>query len=89
MRDRLPVPVGLVRYGVAPDHPSIRSIRTTLERTLEKAGVRFYGNVAIGTDLTVEELRGSVDAVIYAFGAGSDKRLAPDPPRRDPVCRIS
>ena len=73
--DRLPVPFGLVRYGVAPDHPSIRSVRNTLERTLEKAGVRFYGDVAIGTDLSPEELRGSVDAVIYAFGAGSDKRL--------------
>ncbi len=55
--DRLPVPFGLVRYGVAPDHPSIRSIRNTLERTLEKSGVRFFGDVTIGTDLTVEELR--------------------------------
>ena len=73
--DRLPVPFGLVRYGVAPDHPSIRSVRNTLERTLEKPGVRFYGNVSIGADLTVDELRNSVDAVIYAFGAGSDKRL--------------
>ncbi|HEU5485610.1 MAG TPA: FAD-dependent oxidoreductase [Microlunatus sp.] len=73
--DRLPVPFGLVRYGVAPDHPSIRSVRNTLERTLEKTGVRFYGDVTIGVDLTAEELRQSVDAVIYAFGAGSDKRL--------------
>jgi ferredoxin--NADP+ reductase len=73
--DRLPVPFGLVRYGVAPDHPSIRSVRNTLERTLEKAGVRFYGNVSIGTDLTADELRSCVDAVIYAYGAGSDKRL--------------
>lgn len=76
--DRLPVPFGLVRYGVAPDHPSIRSVRTTLERTLEKTGVRFYGDVAIGVDLTAAELRDSVDAVIYAFGAGSDKRLGID-----------
>ena len=73
--DRLPVPFGLVRYGVAPDHPSIRSIRNTLERTLEKSGVRFYGDVAIGRDLTVPELRDSVDAVIYAYGAGSDRRM--------------
>jgi ferredoxin--NADP+ reductase len=76
--DRLPVPFGLVRYGVAPDHPSIRSVRNTLERTLEKTGVRFYGDVAIGVDLTADELRDSVDAVIYAFGAGSDKRLGID-----------
>ncbi len=73
--DRLPVPFGLVRYGVAPDHHSIRSIRNTLERTLEKAGVRFYGDVAIGRDLSIEELRGTVDAVIYAYGAGSDRRM--------------
>ncbi len=73
--DRLPVPFGLVRYGVAPDHPSIRSIRNTLERTLEKSGVRFYGDVAIGRDLTVAELRDTVDAVIYAYGAGSDRRM--------------
>ena len=73
--DRLPVPFGLVRYGVAPDHPSIRSIRNTLERTLEKSGVRFFGDVAIGRDLTVAELRDTVDAVIYAYGAGSDRRM--------------
>lgn len=73
--DRLPVPFGLVRYGVAPDHEAIRSIRHTLERTLGEPGVAFYGDVTIGRDLTVEELRASVDAVIYAYGAGSDKRL--------------
>jgi ferredoxin/flavodoxin---NADP+ reductase len=73
--DRLPVPFGLVRYGVAPDHESIRSIRNTLERTLQKPSVRFYGDVAIGSDLSIAELRESVDAVIYAYGAGSDRRL--------------
>ncbi len=73
--DRLPVPFGLVRYGVAPDHHSIRSIRNTLERTLEKSGVRFYGDVTIGRDLTISELRDSVDAVIYSYGAGSDRRM--------------
>ena len=75
MLDRLPVPFGLVRYGVAPDHPSIRSIRTTLERTLDAPRVTFYGDVQVGRDLTVEELRASVDAVVYAYGAGSDRRL--------------
>jgi ferredoxin--NADP+ reductase len=73
--DRLPVPFGLVRYGVAPDHHSIRSIRNTLERTLEKSGVRFFGDVSIGDDLSIAELREAVDAVIYAYGAGSAKRL--------------
>ena len=73
--DQLPVPFGLVRYGVAPDHESIRSIRNTLERTLEKPSVRFYGNVGIGRDLSLDELRGAVDAVIYAYGAGTDRHL--------------
>lgn len=73
--DRLPVPFGLVRYGVAPDHHSIRSIRNTLERTLDNTGVRFYGDVSIGRDLEIDELRSVVDAVIYAYGAGSDRRL--------------
>ena len=73
--DRLPVPFGLVRYGVAPDHESIRSIRNTLERTLEKPSVRFFGDVRIGTDLTVDELRDAVDAVVYAYGAASHKTL--------------
>jgi ferredoxin/flavodoxin---NADP+ reductase len=73
--DRLPVPFGLVRYGVAPDHESIRSIRNTLERTLERPGVRFYGDVTLGVDLGVPELRQAVDAVIYAYGAGTDRRL--------------
>ena len=61
--DRLPVPFGLVRYGVAPDHPSIRSIRNTLERTLEKTGVRFFGDVTIGTTYPWTS-SDAVDAVI-------------------------
>jgi ferredoxin--NADP+ reductase len=73
--DKLPVPFGLVRYGVAPDHPSIRSIRSTLERTLERGDVEFFGNVTIGKDLTIEELRDVTDAVIYAYGAASDRRI--------------
>jgi ferredoxin--NADP+ reductase len=73
--DKLPVPFGLVRYGVAPDHPSIRSIRSTLERTLERGDVEFFGNVTIGKDLTIDELRNVTDAVIYAYGAASDRRI--------------
>jgi len=73
--DRLPVPFGLVRYGVAPDHHAIRSIRTTLERTLGQPGVAFYGDVTIGRDLAIDELRSCVDAVVYAYGAGADRRL--------------
>ena len=73
--DRLPTPFGLVRYGVAPDHLSIRGIRETLWRLLRNPAVRFLGNVELGTDLTVDELRQHVDAVIYTFGAARDRRL--------------
>lgn len=73
--DRLPTPFGLVRYGVAPDHLSIRGIRETLWRLLRDPAVRFLGNVELGTDLTVAELRQHVDAVIYTFGAAGDRRL--------------
>jgi len=54
--DRLPVPFGLVRYGVAPDHLSIRSVRDTLNKTLDKPGVRFLGNVTVGRDVSLDDL---------------------------------
>lgn len=73
--DRLPVPFGLVRYGVAPDHVSIRSVRDTLDKTLDKPGVRFLGNVRVGEDVSVEELHTFYDAIILSYGASSDRRL--------------
>jgi ferredoxin--NADP+ reductase len=73
--DRLPTPFGLVRYGVAPDHLSIRGIRETLWRLLRNPSVRFLGNVEIGADLPVDELQQYFDAVIYTFGASRDRRL--------------
>jgi ferredoxin--NADP+ reductase len=73
--DRLPVPFGLVRYGVAPDHLSIRSVRDTLDKTLDKPGVRFLGNVAVGEDLTMSDLHGLYDAIILTYGASSDRTL--------------
>ena len=73
--DRLPVPFGLVRYGVAPDHFSIRSIRDTLDRIWDQPGIRFIGNVTVGTDLQVAELREAYDAVILTYGASADRLL--------------
>ena len=73
--DRLPVPFGLVRYGVAPDHVSIRSVRDTLDKVLDKDGVRFVGNVEIGTDLSMADLHEHFDAVILTYGASRDRRL--------------
>ncbi len=76
--DRLPTPFGLVRHGIAPDHPKMRAIRETLHRSLDQPLVRFVGNVDIGVDLSLEELRTHVDAVIYTYGAALDRRLGID-----------
>jgi ferredoxin--NADP+ reductase len=76
--DRLPTPYGLVRYGVAPDHPSIKSIAEYLRGVLEHSDVRFVGGVRLGTDVTREELLGCYDAVVYATGAMRDRRMGID-----------
>jgi NADPH-dependent glutamate synthase beta subunit-like oxidoreductase len=76
--DRLPTPFGLVRHGIAPDHPKMRAIRDTLHRTLDNPAVRFVGNVEIGKDLTLDELRAHVDAVVYTYGASLDRHLGID-----------
>ena len=73
--DRLPTPYGLVRYGVAPDHKSIKSVANYLRRVLESPGVTFVGGVHFGTDVTREELLEAYDAVVYATGAMRDRRL--------------
>jgi ferredoxin--NADP+ reductase len=73
--DRLPTPYGLVRYGVAPDHPSIKSIAEYLRGVLEHDGVNFVGGVHLGEDVTREELLAHYDAVVYATGAMRDRRL--------------
>src|SRR5215218_6508970 len=73
--DRLPAPFGLVRHGIAPDHPKMRAIRETLHRFLDHPLVRFVGNVEVGTDITIAALRRHVDAVIYTYGAAVDRHL--------------
>src|SRR5436305_10489575 len=73
--ERLPTPWGLVRLGVAPDHPKLKTVSRAFERIAAKPGFRFFGNVEVGRDLTHEDLIRLYDAVIYAFGAQSDRRL--------------
>jgi ferredoxin--NADP+ reductase len=73
--DRLPTPWGLVRAGVAPDHPNIKAVTRMYEKTAAHPEFRFFGNVEIGRDVTVEELCDRYHAVIYAFGAASDRKL--------------
>src|SRR5256712_1106502 len=75
MIERLPTPWGLVRLGVAPDHPKLKTVARAFERIAAKPGFRFFGNVEVGRDLTHADLTRLYDAVIYAFGAQSDRRL--------------
>jgi ferredoxin/flavodoxin---NADP+ reductase len=75
MVERLPTPWGLVRLGVAPDHPNIKSVSRAFEKIAEKPGFRFLGNVEVGRDVTPAELQGLYEAVIYAIGAQTDRRL--------------
>ena len=73
--DRLPVPYGLIRFGVAPDHQSIKAVAKRYEKVALSPGVRFLGNVHLGADVSVEELLHYYDAVILATGAPNDRRL--------------
>ncbi len=73
--ERLPTPWGLVRLGVAPDHPNIKAVSRAFEKTALQPGFRFFGNVEVGRDVSPEELRGLYDAVVYAVGAQTDRQL--------------
>jgi ferredoxin--NADP+ reductase len=73
--DRLPAPYGLVRYGVAPDHPRIKGIITALRDVLDRGDIRIFGNVEFGTDLTLDDLKKHYHAVIFATGAIRDADL--------------
>jgi ferredoxin--NADP+ reductase len=73
--ERLPVPFGLVRFGVAPDHPKLKSTADVLAGIVALPGVRFFGNVAIGHDVQVRDLHAAYDAVVLACGAQSERSL--------------
>lgn len=74
--DRLPVPYGLIRSGVAPDHQSIKAVTRRYEGVANEPPVRFVGNVMVGQDVSVEELRDLYDAVVIATGAPADRSLS-------------
>jgi ferredoxin--NADP+ reductase len=75
MIERLPTPWGLVRLGVAPDHPKLKTVSRAFERIADKPGFRFLGNVEVGRDLSHADLMRVYDAVVYAVGAQTDRRL--------------
>lgn len=72
--ERLPTPWGLVRGGVAPDHPKIKSVSRVFEKTAQKPGFRFFGNVTVGHDVAHDELAQWYDAVIYTVGTAGNRR---------------
>jgi ferredoxin/flavodoxin---NADP+ reductase len=73
--DRLPVPFGLIRYGVAADHQGVKAIARQFERLFEREGVHFFGNVHVGRDIKVAELTEFYDVVLLAAGLAGDRRL--------------
>ena len=75
MLERLPTPWGLVRLGVAPDHPQLKTVSRAFEKIAARPGFRFLGNVEVGRDAAHEELAALYDAVIYAVGSQTDRRL--------------
>jgi ferredoxin/flavodoxin---NADP+ reductase len=75
MFDRLPTPYGLVRFGVAPDHPKIKSVIRVYEKTAARPEFRFFGNVEVGSDISVDELRERYHAVVFAYGTATDRHL--------------
>ena len=75
MLERLPTPWGLVRLGVAPDHPQLKTVSKAFEKIAARPGFRFLGNVEVGREVTHEELAALYDAVIYAVGSQTDRRL--------------
>ena len=75
MIDRLPTPFGLVRAGVAPDHPKIKNVIKRYEKTAGHDAYRFFGHVTVGRDVSAEELAGLYHAVVWAYGAGADRKL--------------
>ncbi len=73
--DALPTPFGLVRAGVAPDHPKIKSVTRVYEKTARQEGFRFFGGVELGSDVDRDELLERYHAVVYAVGTALDNRL--------------
>ena len=75
MFDKLPTPFGLVRFGVAPDHQKIKSVTKAFDRTAQKPNFRFYGNVAFGKDIFLEDLQQYYHQIILTTGAQSDRKI--------------
>ncbi|XP_034950847.1 NADPH:adrenodoxin oxidoreductase, mitochondrial [Chelonus insularis] len=73
--ERLPVPFGLVRFGVAPDHPEVKNVINTFHKTAKNPRVKFLGNINVGKDVTINQLKENYHAVLLTYGAEQDRRL--------------
>ncbi|KAJ1948109.1 NADPH-adrenodoxin reductase, partial [Linderina macrospora] len=73
--EQLPTPHGLVRYGVAPDHPEVKNCMNKFDEVASNQNVRYFGNIKLGKDIQLDELRAKYDGVVLAYGASEDKKL--------------
>jgi len=73
--EKLPAPFGLVRYGVAPDHPKLKKVTMIFHQIAEKPNVNYFGNVKVGEDVSLQELESCHDAVVFCYGAETDRQL--------------
>ena len=76
--EAMPVPFGLVRFGVAPDHQDVKNVQNDFEQLFKEAkdgSLKFFGNVTVGKDVSVDELKSMYDAVILCCGASQDRKL--------------
>ena len=73
--ERLPAPHGLIRYGVAPDHQTTKNVSRAFDKTAGRSEVEYFGNIDIGRDLSLQELRDTYDAVVLAVGSPYDRKL--------------
>jgi adrenodoxin-NADP+ reductase len=75
MYEKLPTPYGLVRSGVAPDHPEVKIVENVFKTVASSPSFNFVGNVTIGKDLSIDELKANYQVIVLAYGAESDKKL--------------
>jgi adrenodoxin-NADP+ reductase len=75
MYEQLPVPYGLVRFGVAPDHPDVKNCQETFSEAAESPRFTYIGNVKVGVDIQLKEMRLHYDAILFSYGASEDRKL--------------
>lgn len=75
MFERLPTPYGLVRSGVAPDHPKLKQVTLVFDKIMQSDRFHFFGNISVGLDVSIDALRETYDAVVLAYGASSDRKM--------------